>query len=212
MKETIQIEIWKGQFGKSYTERNTYSVEDNEKLYRRLYGTTRSQMNEEFLSGMDRSMPILEVGSNVGGQLLILQKMGFKNLFGIEIQEEAIEFSKTLLRGIYLIKGSAFDIPFKDGFFELVFTSGVLIHIAPADIRAAMREIHRCTNKYIWGFEYYSETYQEVEYRGRKNLLWKADFAKIYIENFNDLAIEKEKNFAYFENDNIDSMFLLKKS
>ena len=36
------------------------------------------------------------------------------------------------------MRASALDIPFKDGFFELVFTIGVLIHIPPKDLLVAM--------------------------------------------------------------------------
>jgi len=46
-----------------------------------------------------------------------------------------VERSKQNLKNIDILQGSAFDVPFKDGFFDLVFTSGVLIHLASGDIR-----------------------------------------------------------------------------
>lgn len=92
-----------------------------------------------------------------------------------------------------------------------MFTSGLLIHIAPSDIKVVIQEIHRCTKKYIWGFEYYADKYTEIVYRGKKNLLWKANFPKIYLELFKNLKLVKEKRLKYLNNDNIDAMFLLKK-
>ena len=71
-----------------------------------------------FLGNFDRSIRILEVGSNVGSQLNGLQKIGFKNLYGIEIQQSAVEISKQNTTNINIIKGSAFDIPFKDSYFN----------------------------------------------------------------------------------------------
>jgi len=60
--------------------------------------------------------------------------MGFTNLYGIELQWYAVEKAKEYTKGINIIQGSGFDIPFKDGYFDLVITNGVLIHIAPKKI------------------------------------------------------------------------------
>jgi len=211
MNITKQLKKWKNSFGKEYTDRNSFSVAQLDNLYKKRYGLTRTKLNIDFIGKLNKKIKILEVGSNVGNQLLMLQKMGFKNLFGLEPLEYAVELSKKRLIGINIIRGSAFDIPFKDIYFDLVFSSGVLIHINPKDIRKAMKEIYRCTNKYIWGFEYFSEKYQEVNYRGEKNLLWKADFPRLYIQNFSDLKLIKIKYIKYLQDNNIDEMFLLKK-
>ncbi len=208
---TGQMQKWMGEFGKEYTERNILSLEGMEALYKRNYGVTRTELNERFLEGMDRSIRILEVGSNIGNQLLCLQEMGFSNLYGIELQSYAVELSKSRTRRINIIEGLASDIPYKDGYFDLVFTSGVLIHISPSDIALVMREIHRCTKRYIWGFEYYADEYTEIEYRGHRNLLWKADFAKLYLDQFRDLELVREERLKYLDNDNVDTMFLLRK-
>ena len=96
-------------------------------------------------------------------------------------------------------------------FFDLVFTSGLLIHIAPEDITVVLDEIHRCTKQYIWCFEYYSDVYTKIEYRGRTDLLWKTNFAKLFSDHFSDLKLVKEEHFKYLSHDNVDTMFLLQK-
>lgn len=209
---TFQLKQWTGKFGKEYTDRNVLSLNELDKLYKDNYGITRKELNKLFLDKIDCSARILEVGSNVGNQLLMLKKMGFKNLYGIELQDYAIEYSKKRTKGINIIRGSVFDIPFKDGYFDMVFTSGLLIHINPSDLRKAMTEIHRCCSRYIWGFEYYSEDYKKIVYRGHKNLLWKANFPKIYTDTFSDLKVIEIKFLKYLENDNVDIMFLLEKT
>jgi pseudaminic acid biosynthesis-associated methylase len=208
---TKQMEEWSGDFGKEYTDRNVFSLEELDTLYKSKYGVTRTELNQRFLEGMDRSIRVLELGSNVGNQLLCLQSIGFVNLYGIELQSYAVELSKARTKRINIIEGSAFDIPYKDGYFDLVFTSGVLIHINPSDIVWALREILRCTREYIWGFEYYANEHTEITYRGHKELLWKADYAKLYLQQFEDLKIVKEERLKYLDSDNIDTMFLLKK-
>jgi pseudaminic acid biosynthesis-associated methylase len=208
---TSQLRHWQGKFGKEHTDRNALTLEDMNKKYQKHYGVTRTELNEAFLGDFDRSIRILEVGSNIGNQLLLLQKMGFENLYGIEINGYTVQCSKANTCDINIIQGSAFDIPFKDGYFDLVFTSGVLIHIAPSDIQKVLKEIHMCSNKYIWGFEYYADTYTEATYRGHSNLLWKTNFAGLYLDLFDDVEVVKEERMKYLANDNIDVMFLIEK-
>jgi pseudaminic acid biosynthesis-associated methylase len=211
-KTTNQMNSWTGDFGREYTDRNPQSVEEMNALYEKLFGVSRVELNQEFLGDLDRDLRILEVGSNVGVQLQILQKMGFHDLYGIELQHYALELSKQKTQNINLIWGSAFDIPFRDGFFELVFTSGVLIHISPNDIAQVLSEINRCSKKYVWGFEYYADEYQSIEYRGRKDLLWKTNFRKLYQEHFPSLQLVKEKRVSHINSSNKDLMFLLEKN
>jgi pseudaminic acid biosynthesis-associated methylase len=205
------MDFWKGDFGKKYTERNTCSTKALDEECKKNLGLTKSSLNKEFLRGIDKNIKILEVGCNVGQQLRHLQISGFKDLYGIELQWEAVEKAKLYTKHMNIIQGSTFDLPFKDGYFDLVFTSGVLIHIAPKDLPSAMREIYRCTNKYIWGLEYYADKLTEINYRGHKGFLWKRDFAKLYLKNFRGLKLLKEKRLKYINNDDIDTMFLLKK-
>ncbi len=212
MEETTeQIRMWTGTFGKEYTDYNALTLEQMDDLYKKNYGVSGTELFEEFVGGLERSIKILEVGSNIGNKLLILQRMGFKHLYGIEINSYAIERAKANTKGINIAQASAFDIPFRDDFFDLVFTAGVLIHIAPQDIERALQEIYRCSREYIWGFEYYADSYTEVRYRGHTNLLWKTNFADLYLNSLDGLELVKEKRLKYLDNNNTDTMYLLKK-
>ena len=103
------------------------------------------------------------------------------------------------------------DNPFKDNLFDLVFTSGVLIHISPDDIEKVMHDMYRVSKRYIWCFEYFSEECTAIEYRGHKDRLWKNNFMKIFQELYPDLEVIKQRVIKYLENDNVDMMFLLGK-
>ena len=211
-KMTEQMKEWSGKFGKEYTDRNLMPLDELDQLYINKFGISRTELNKEFLDDL-KTGRILEVGCNVGNQLLLLKKMGYPNLWGIELQDYAVEIARKRTSGINIVKSSAFDIPFKDSYFDLVFTSGVLIHISPDDIDKALDEMYRCTNRYIWGFEYYTgEGYQMVNYRGSNSLLWKTDFAKLFLDRFPDLKRVKEKKYPYLEDKKlVDHAFLLKK-
>ena len=210
--KTHQMNEWSSDFGREYTDRNPQNSAEMDALYQENFGITRSALNVEFLDDLDRDIKILEVGANVGGQLLALQEMGFKNLYGVELQWYAVEKAKAETKNINLIQGTAFDVPFQDGYFDLVYTSGVLIHISPDDIDKAFGEVYRCSSRYIWGFEYYAPEYTTVTYRGQENLLWKANFAAEYMKRFSDLKLIKEKMVPYKGDDNVDQMYLMEKA
>ncbi len=206
---TEQEKFWTNSFGKEYTQRNLRNIPEENEFYKKTYGITREEMDRFFLGDIPRTSKILEVGCNIGTKLQFLQKLGFEKLYGIEIQEDAVEIAKTHSKGINIIQGSGFDLPFKDQYFDIVYTSGVLIHIAPTDILKMLDEIYRCSKSYIWGFEYFAEKYQEIEYRGNKSVLWKGNFPQMYCDRFPDLKLIKEKKYKYLNDANVDIMFLL---
>jgi len=208
---TNQMKKWKSKFGNEYTERNPMTVKEMDELYLQTRGITRTKLDEMFLQRL-KINNALEVGSNLGIQLLILNNLGFGNLYGVELNRHAIDISKEVTKGkdIYIIKGPAQNIAFKDSFFDLVFTSGLLIHISPDDINHILDEIHRCSRKYIWGYEYYTaDDYLMLDYRGKDNLLWKTDFPKLFLDRFSDLRLIRRKVIKYKNNDNMDIMYLL---
>ena len=126
---TLQIERWRNQFGREYTDRNSLDTAQLDEVYRGNYGVTRSELNGRFLADLPRDAPILEVGCNRGSQLLLLREMGFRNVYGIEIQHYALKQAQALLPDVCLVEATAFEIPFASGYIDLVFTPGVLIHI-----------------------------------------------------------------------------------
>lgn len=203
---------WEDDFGREYTDRNPQSAVELNHLYQKLYGKTATEIYREFLADLPRGMRILEVGCNVGCQLEVLHDMGFKNLCGIDIQWDAVGIAQSNLCKVNVVQGDALDIPFKDGYFDMVFTAGLLIHIPPKDIHQAMSEIYRCSKKYILGFEYYAPEYTEIEYRGQKGMLWKGDFPRVFIENMGSgwLREVKQQKFKYLDNDNEDILYLMR--
>ena len=209
---TAQARTWSGAFGREYTDRNAATPNDMNRLYLTTYGKSRTEMNIDFLNDLDRKARILEVGANVGTQLHLLQQLGFMNLHGIELQEYAVEIARRVRPGINIVQGNAFNIPFETDEFDLVFTSGVLIHIAPADHDKVMDEMTRCSRKYIWGFEYYAPELTAVNYRGHEDLLWKADFASRFCQRHPELNIVKAEHYPYLNQPElVDCMYLLEK-
>lgn len=214
MSNNKQENFWDGEFGKDYTDRNSRHEAEFRKAYLTWYGVTRAKMNDAFLGSLPKDIRILEIGCNTGMQLASLKGMGFTSLFGIELQEYAVQKAKEYTEGINIIQGSAFDIPFKDDFFDLVFTSGVLIHIAPENLPKVFAEMYRCSKKYIWGFEYFAPSTTSINYRGNEGFLWKADYGGLIRDQFGNMKLVKQEFYPYVtenEKGNVDFMYLLEK-
>lgn len=208
-----QTDIWSGSFGQAYTERNRFAdAEAFNAFYVERFGLTRDELNDRHLGNLPRDLRILEVGCNIGNQLEAIHRLGFQRLYGVELQRTAVETAHRERPELNIIEGSAFDLPFRDGFADLIFTNNVLIHIAPDDLERVMDETYRVSRRYIWGFEYYAPTLVEVPYRGHDSLLWKADYAQIFLDRFDDLSLVNMQMFRYRDDPAlVDKMYLLEK-
>jgi hypothetical protein len=65
-----------------------------------------------------------------------------------------------------------------------VFTMGVLIHINPDQLLEHMSKMYGYSKKYILIGEYFNRIPISIEYQGEKEKLFKRDFGKLFIENF----------------------------
>jgi pseudaminic acid biosynthesis-associated methylase len=206
---TKQECFWQGEFGDQYTDRN---INIDQSTFEK-FGITRTTMNQQFLSGLDIKN-VLEVGCNRGEQLnlLWLKDENIEDAYGIDINTYALKEARKNNLHLNFLKGSALDIPFKDNYFDMVYTSGVLIHIHPDDLKQVISEIYRVSKQYIWGFEYFDIECKEINYRGERGFLWKRNYRQLYQDLFPDLKLIKEELYKYNdETNNVDSMFLLSK-
>ena len=58
MAHSKQEETWSGAFGKEYTDRNTMTIDELNKLYENSYGSSREKMNSDFVGKLDRNIKI----------------------------------------------------------------------------------------------------------------------------------------------------------
>jgi pseudaminic acid biosynthesis-associated methylase len=179
--ETRRLEeLWSGGFGDEYVGRNRSAAEGREPFW--------AQLLREF--PVDS---VLEVGCNRGANLSwIVGKVPARNVYGIDINETALERLRKEVPGVNSLWSPAREIPFRDGWFDLVFTMGVLIHQSPNALPLVMNEIVRCSRRYVLCGEYYAEELTEVPYRGQQGALFKRDFGALYQELFPDLVLRKQ--------------------
>ena len=148
---------WSGQFGNEYIERNR-------KLTNFQYNNTdRLEVTKSFFADIPRDASILELGCNVGNIIRILDSMGFYDVTGIDVNKKAIEIISKAHPYYYFINTSIED--FKIGrFYDLVYTSGVLIHQNPATIGKIIQKMEVLSKKWIFGFEDYAPKFEKIDY------------------------------------------------
>ena len=170
------IEFWTGQGGDAYIDRNAFTLQNV---------AMRASMWERILDRVNPINRVLEVGANVGINIAALQRIlpPHVSYYAIEPNAQAIKKLQELVPGAY--QGVADDIPLPDGKIDIVFTSGVLIHIEPEKLLGSCAEIVRVARRYVIAAEYFSEQPQQIDYRG--SYIWKRDFGKFYLDNFENL-------------------------
>jgi pseudaminic acid biosynthesis-associated methylase len=102
----------------------------------------------------------------------------------IEISEPAFNFVYSRHSFAHAFNGAILESSFDNDSFDLVFTMGVLIHINPEQLLAHMEKMFRYSSKYILMGEYFSRTPISIEHQNEKDKLFKRDFGKLFIENF----------------------------
>jgi len=133
---------------------------------------------------------VLEVGCNLGANLRWLATLlPPHHLYGVDVNLSALAELKAELPGPNAVWARARELPFRDGFFDLVFTTGVLIHQSTDALPDVMREIVRCSRRYVLAGEYFAETVTEVPYRDQKGALFKMDFGAEDKRNFPELSL-----------------------
>jgi len=204
-----QQNFWKGEFGEKYRDRcNT--IEYQNSSYKERTGFTEEEVFIKMFEGIDKKTRILEVGCNIGLKLSILEKMGFTNLFGLEINKNTFEIAKNLHPKIKFFNSSIEEFE-TDEKFDFVYTATVLVHINPSIMDLIMSKMINLTTTYIGGLECFSENITEVKYRNNSNRLWKQNFPKSFMKNSSELKSVYENKIRYYKNNLVDMVYVLKK-
>jgi len=169
--------LWSGGFGNAYVDRNRGAGAPREDFWRSIIAATKPRR-------------VLEVGCNVGGNLRwIAGPVPATSVFGIDINPKALDEARSAIPGLATACCPARDLPFRDRWFDLAFTMGVLIHQPNATLPLVMGEIVRCSARWVLCGEYHSDHEVEVPYRGETGALFKRDYGRLYRELFPELTL-----------------------
>ena len=180
MSEENKKGTWSGDFGIRYTIRNKIIPEKLVPFYKKALKDLEVER-------------ILEVGCNRGHNLKAISYCGQYDLYGIDINPYSILIAREM-KEINFANGNIFDILYKNNYFDLVMTVGVLIHIDPHDLKNAIKELLRVSNKYylMMEYNYEFEEFEKIEYRDSVGL-WRGNFKQLVLDNFDvDIILEGE--------------------
>ena len=182
---TKQVELWRSQFGADYAERGANRVSaDGQRLLMRDWG----RMLTHAVTPAPQS--VLEVGCNIGRNLLALKHF-ILEIHGVEPNPTACRAAKEHpdLATARITESDGFSLPYDDSSIDLVFTSGVLIHVAPDDLGGMVDEIMRVSRRYVLCIEYFSHQPESVKYHDMEGYLFKRDFGRFYLERHPGLRV-----------------------
>lgn len=174
--ESPQELFWKNQITYSYVSENSHF---NEKLSEVAWRKILNKVDT------DKVKSYLDCGSNIGRNIAILKKLlPLSTANFIEIAQVPYDICKSSFEVEESFLGSIKNAKFQNR-FDLVFTMGVLIHINPDELLETMQNMFNLASNYIIFGEYFNRTPVTLDYRGEKEKLFKRDFGKLFLENFN---------------------------
>ena len=180
----MPLKAWTGACGDAYTARNAADetqVEQRTAMWRRILRPLSSALPES----------CLEVGANVGINLRALRALHAIEMYALEPNATArgILIRDGVVPAAHVLDGSVESIDLADARIDLVFTSGVLIHVDPKRLEAACREMHRVARRYLLTIEYFANEPEQKTYRGETGLLFKRDFGAFWLDLFPTLSV-----------------------
>lgn len=207
--KTEQETFWSGEFGNHYIERNECTKES-------LASTIG--FFSKILNRTAGIKSVLEFGSNIGINLKSIRTLlPDAELAAIEINHKAAAILKEKTfngEQIKVFETSILEYEPTDQ-YDMVLTSGVLIHINPDELQNVYEKLYHSSKKYICIAEYYNPTPVEVSYRGNKERLFKRDFAGEFLDKYPD-CILADYGFQYHRDYNFpkddSNWFLLEKT
>ena len=169
--KTEQVSFWSSNLGNEYIERNNkFDNVLGKKVWHNLL------KNKKIYN-------VLECGSNVGRNLKQINlAYPNKKLSFIEINTEAFQICKLNKNIENSYNTSIENCKIPRNSYDLVFTSGVLIHLNDQALKKAIKNIIKWSKKYIIILEYFSTTRIEKEYRGKKNLLFLREYGEEFLK------------------------------
>lgn len=183
---TDQEAFCAGEFGDQYVNRNndSHCIANNIVFFSKIF------------SKMHSLASAIEFGANIGlNAAAIKHILPDIHLDAVEINPSAAKIlrDQNTCRTVFNESILTFE---SENRYELTFTKGVLIHIAPEKLPEVYDKLFTYSKKYILIAEYYNPTPTTVIYRGHAEKLFKRDFAGDMLDRYDSLRLV-DYGFAY---------------
>jgi len=183
-----QQEFWYGKFGSSWANKRNSFFEAYNSWEIDSKHTLKTVLSDA-LQTVDKDISILELGCNDGFVLKTLEDIGFTDVNGLDINEDAVNNAmKNLPNSKIYWQALEKQAPNHD----LILTSAVLIHIHPDNLRSVMETMYMESNKYIMGRELSSLKAKVPQLSNTsvwKDYYWTRRFKDMWLELFPQLKL-----------------------
>ncbi len=147
-----------------------WTLRGGDDYFREQEGQTARTLRAEWMAqrlAAYRPTSILEVGCGYGKLLRSLRRRLVVPLVGVDFSATQLEHAGTFLdelNGISLFLSSGERLPFRDGAFDMVVTSAVILHNPPRAAEQMRREILRVARRFAAHNEETSRSYNRYGY------------------------------------------------
>ncbi len=94
-----------------------------------------------------KNKTVVDIGSSFGWLEKELKKLDPKKVFGIELNQEAVEFAKKDVPSVEFLSGSALDLPIKNEAADIAILFDVLEHVPTNTEDTVIKEVNRILKK-----------------------------------------------------------------
>ena len=185
MTNQIKAVTWAGEFGDAYQESkgsDWKSVKQRSLVFGDIFQTMENK-SQAFPES------IIEVGAGCGDNLRAIDMIYERTRSPVKLMAcDPNEAARAACKDVATaLPGDLDQLPYNDGAADLVFTSGVLIHVPPTNLDRAMTEMYRVSKRWILSIEYFNTTPEEIVYRGETEKMWRRDWGEMWLGRYPDL-------------------------
>jgi pseudaminic acid biosynthesis-associated methylase len=160
------VDLWAGDFGNDYTERNQVDWTERISFWAKILAGTSARS-------------CFEMGCNAGWNLSAIRHIDHRiTVAGNDINTRACQQAWTA--GLDKVWNTLNFTPLFPVQAELVFTAGVLIHIEPEFLEEVMKALVAKSYRWVLAIEYNSVHERQIEYRGHKDKCWARPYGLLY--------------------------------
>ncbi len=117
-------------------------------------------------------LSLIEIGCGAGANLVaILKVMPNKQVGGVDISKDAIEYAQTQFKNGFFKVNPADDVMMSDKSADVILSDMCMIYITPGKIKKHLREMKRLARNYVVLCEFHSENWHE-----RLAIKWKEGY------------------------------------
>ena len=149
-----------------YNLSSKYFVNYNKEFWDNYAKENEARYNEEFakfvrdLVASLHCTSVLEIGCGTGIDLRLFPK---EEVFGVDLNDLALNTAKENLPSFEFKKGSITDLPFEDSSVDFVFTHQLLNYLDDETLDKGVSEMYRVAKKYIMNCEMFSESEDKID-------------------------------------------------